>query len=99
MPQWMTATQRDKAFGLLAAGWSQGKVARELGVTKSAISKHRLRGVRLSEDKAVMGDMGKGGRKKLLSQEQNRWLKRKVEENQILNVVFLAQILGLIGRK
>ena len=51
MPQWMTATQRDKAFGLLAAGWSQGKVARELGVTKSAISKHRSRGVRLSEDR------------------------------------------------
>ena len=59
------SAQRGKAFGLLAAGWSLGKVARELGVTKSAISKLRSRGVRLGEDKAVMGDMGKGGRKKL----------------------------------
>ena len=55
-----------KAFGLL------GKVAGWLGVTKSAISKIRSRRIRLGEDKAVMGDLVKGGRKKLFSPEQNR---------------------------
>ena len=67
-------------------------VARKLGVTKSAISKLRARGVRLGENKAVMGDMGKCGRKKLFSPEQNRWIKRKVEENPFLSPAQLKRI-------
>ena len=92
MTRWMTPAQRGKAFGLLAAGWSLGMVARKLGVTKSAISKLRARGVRLGENKAVMGDMGKCGRKKLFSPEQNRWIKRKVEENPFLSPAQLKRI-------
>ena len=44
-------------------------------MTKSTISR-----VSLDEDKAVMGDLMKGGRKKLFLQKQNRWLKRSEEE-------------------
>ena len=36
-------------------------------------------------DKAVMGDLVKGGRKKLFLREQNRWLKKKVKENPFLS--------------
>ena len=43
----MTPAQREKVFGLFTAGWSLRKVAREMGVTKSAISKLRQRGVTL----------------------------------------------------
>ena len=67
MTRRMTPANRGKAFGLLAAGWSLRKVARQLGVTKSAISKLRSRGVRLGKDKAVMGDMGKCGRNNFVS--------------------------------
>ena len=55
-------------------------MARELVVTKSTISR-----VSLDEDKAVMGDLVKSGRKKLFSPEQNRWLKEKVRENPLLS--------------
>ena len=54
-------------------------MARELVMTKSTISR-----VSLDEDKAVMGDLVKGGRKKLFLREQNRWLKKKVKENPFL---------------
>ena len=43
----MTPAQREKVFGLFTAGWSLRKVAREMGVTKSAISKLRQKGVTL----------------------------------------------------
>ena len=70
-----------KAFGLLTAGWSPGEVGRQgLVVTKSTISR-----VTLDEDKAGMGDLVKGGRKKLFLREQNRWLKKKVKENPFLS--------------
>ena len=49
-------------------------------MTKSNISR-----VSLDEDKAVMGDLVKVGRKKLFLREQNRWLKKKVKENQFLS--------------
>ena len=67
-----------KAFGLL------GKVAGWLGLTKSAINKLRSRRIRLGEDKGVMGDLVIGGRKKLFSPEQNRWLIKKVKKNPFL---------------
>ena len=56
-----------------------------LGVTKSAISKLRSRRIGLGEDKAVMGDLVKGGRKKLFLREQNRWFKKKVKVNPSLS--------------
>ena len=69
-----------KAFLLLTGGWSLGEVARGLVVTKSIISR-----VSLDEDRAVMGDLVKGGRKKLFLRGQNRWLKNKVKENPFLS--------------
>ena len=68
-----------KALVLLTAGWT-GEVARGLVVNKSIISR-----VSLDKDRAVMGDLVKGGRKKLFLQEQNRWLKKKVKENPFLS--------------
>ena len=66
---------------LLTVGWSLGEVARGLVVTKSTISR-----VSLDEDKAVMGDLVKGRRKKLFLREQTRWwLKKKVKENPFLS--------------
>ena len=65
---------------LLTAGWNLGEVARGLVVTKSTISR-----VSLDEDKAVMGDLVKGGRKKLFLREQNRWFKKKVKVNPSLS--------------
>ena len=75
------------AFGLLTGGRSLGKVARELGVPRvpSASSGPGGGRFRLGEDKAVMGDLVKSGRKKLFSPEQNRWLKEKVRENPLLS--------------
>ena len=58
---------------------SSGK-AFGLVVTKSTISR-----VSLDEDKAVIWDLVKGGRKKFFLREQNRWLKKKVKENPFLS--------------
>ena len=80
----MTPAQREKVFGLFTAGWSLRKVAREMGVTKSAISKLRQKGVTLGEEVATKGDWGKGGRKKLFSEEESKWVKNKVQR-----IVFL----------
>ena len=62
-----------------------------MGVTKSAISKLRQKGVTLGEEVATKGDWGKGGSKKLFSEEESQWAKSQVQRSLFLSAAQLKK--------
>ena len=76
----MSPLVRAKAFGMMDAGADNVAIAKELGVTRSAIWRLRGRREQLGEEKAVKGDFGKGGRKKVIGESEARWLRKAASD-------------------
>ena len=76
----MSPLVRAKAFGMMDAGADNVAIATELGVTRSAIWRLRGRREKMGEEKAVKGDWGKGGRKKVIGESEARWLMKAASD-------------------
>ena len=76
----MTPLVRAKAFGMMDAGLDNVAIAKELGVTRSAIWRLGKRREQMGEEKTVKGDWGKGGRKKVIGEREARWLRKAASD-------------------
>ena len=75
----MSPLVRAKAFGMMDAGLDNVAIAKELGVTRSAIWRLGKRREQIGEEKSVKGDW-KGGRKKVIGEREARWLKKAASD-------------------
>ena len=78
---------RAKILGFLELGWSCGRVAKHLGVSKSGVWKLGHRAREEGEAVALKGKKVQCGRKKIVRQQDKDWIvrqamKQKIEEKQ-----------------